>query len=106
MSAPISSRRDHAMTTAVTLVTSLLRCVLWLIKHGVFVTGFRGTKSLGGVDRVTVTVAESPYLYELFRSNCFWLKRIQRGNIAVFTWQATRWGIVIEWEQTCAHPNF
>lgn len=102
----IASRRNLAMNEAVRLVTNLLRCVLWLIKHGVFVTGFRGNKSPGGIDRVTVTVAESPYLYELFRSNCFWLKRMQRGNISVFTWQATRWGITIEWEQACAHPTF
>lgn len=106
MIATTASQRDRAMNEAVRLITNLLRCVLWLIKHGVWVTGFRGSKSSAGVDRVAVTVAESPYLYELFRQNCFWLRRRQEGSVTIFTWQAERWGIVIEWEQACAHPHF
>lgn len=106
MSATIAVRRDRAMNEAVRLITNLLRCVLWLIKRGVFVTGFKGAKSPAGVDRVTVMVAESPYLYELFSNSCFWLRRRQEGSVTIFTWQAERWGIVIEWEQACAHPHF
>lgn len=101
----ITNKRDHAINGAVILVTNLLRCVIWLIRHGVFIQGFRGDKSSAGTDRATIVVSASPFLYELFRKECFWLKRMQRGNISVFIWQATRWGITIEWEESCAFPN-
>ena len=99
------SPREAAMTSATRLITNLLRCVLYLIKHGVFVTGFAGCKTAAGDDRITVTVAASPFLYKLFASECAWQKRRQEGALVIFTWFAVRYGIRIEWEEVCAYSH-
>lgn len=95
--------RDLAMGEAVRLITNLLRCVLWLIKNGVFVLGFKGW-AMNGVDHVTVSVAASPYLHHLFQNDCTWQQRRQEGCLTIFTWFSVRYGIRIEWEETCAFP--
>lgn len=97
------SRRDQAMGSAVTLITNLLRAVLWLIKHGVHVQGFRGWRSDAGVDRVAVVVTASPYLYHLM-PDATWLRRRQEGCLVIYTYFAVRKGISIEWEESCAYP--
>lgn len=99
--AEITKRRDHAMGNAVSLITNLLRVVLWLIKQGVHVQGFRGWRSDAGVDRVSVIVTASPYLYHLM-PDAIWLKRRQEGSLVIFTWFSDRHGIRVEWEEACA----
>lgn len=94
------SARDAATTSATRLITDLLRCVLWLLKHGIYVIGFNGTRSVGGADRVTVRVAASPHLYVLFgRDGCAWHKRIQDGALTKYTWAGERFGCRVEWEE-------
>lgn len=96
------SPRDAAMTSATLLLTNLMRCVLWLIKHGIYVTGFRGWRG-NRVDRVVVTVAASPYLQVLFAGQCAWRERRQDGALTIFTWYAERFSVGIEWEEVvCA----
>lgn len=97
-----TSHRESAMTSATVLVTNLLRCVLWLIRHGILVTGFHGAREFG-VDRVTVTVAANPYLHRLFAGQCAWHTRRQDGALTVFTWFGDRFGVRIEWEEICAY---
>lgn len=95
--------RDTAQATATTLITNLLRCMLWLIRHGIYVIGFNAARRCG-VDEVTVKVAASPYLQRLFADECAWLSRRQEGALTVRTWFAHRYGIRIEWEEvTCTH---
>ena len=95
------SPRDVAMTTATSLITNLLRCVLWLLRHGIYVIGFSGRSRSSGTDVVTVQVAASPCLYRLM-ADAYWLKQIREGNLVTHTWQAIRFGICIEWEEvTC-----
>lgn len=115
MSAPIPMRqpvknakvapennREAAMTSATSLITNLLRCVLWLLRHGIYVIGFSGRRRGTGTDVVTVRVAASPYLYRLL-TDANWLKQNREGNLVTHTWQAIRFGTVIEWEEvTCA----
>jgi hypothetical protein len=100
-----TEKREHALGEAVRLITNLLRCVLWLIGHGVYVIGFRGWRS-NGVDHVVVQVPPSPYLYHLFQNDCSWQQRRQEGCLTIFTWFSIRFGIRIEWEETCAFPVF
>lgn len=96
------SPREAAMTTATSLITNLLRCVLWLLRHGIYVVGFSGRRRDNGTDVVTVRVPASPYLYRLF-ADAYWLKQHREGNLVKHTWQAIRFGTVIEWEEvTCA----
>ncbi len=90
------------MTAATTLLTNLLRCVLWLLRNNVRLIGFRGESRLG-VDRVVVTVAPSPTLYRLFGEDCAWHSQRYDGAATRYTWFAIRFGIRIEWEDvTCA----
>lgn len=96
--------RDLAITEAVRLITNLLRCVIWLIRHGVFVISFGGYHVPGGDDRVKVCVAASPYLYTLLGSDAAWQKRRQEGCLTIYTWFSIRFGIRIEWEEVCAYP--
>lgn len=98
------SRRALAMGEAVRLITNLLRCVLWLVKQGVYITGFQGRRGNCG-DQVIVTVAASPWLYRLFSDECTWQQRRQEGCLTIYTWFAIRFGIRIEWEEVCAYPN-
>jgi len=96
------SPRETAMTTATGLITNLLRCVLWLLRHGIYVVGFSGSRRDNGTDVVTVRVAASPYLYRLL-TDANWHKQNREGNLVKHTWQAVRFGTVIEWEEvTCA----
>lgn len=96
--------RDLAITEAVCLITNLLRCVIWLIRHGVFVTSFGGHHVLGGGNYVKVCVAASPYLYMLLGSSAASQQRRQEGCLTIYTWFAIRFGIRIEWEEVCASP--
>lgn len=99
-----SPRRDMAMAEASRLILALLRCVLFLIRRGVHVVGFTGLQR-NGTDRVTVTVAPSPYLYHLYQGQCCWTRRRQEGHLTIFTWFAINDdGIRIEWEEVCAYP--
>ncbi len=95
--------RDQAITEAVHLITNLLRCVVWLIRRGVFVVSFVGFHAPGG-DRLTVRVAASPFLYTLFGNDAAWQQRRQEGALTITTWFAIRFGIRVEWEEVCACP--
>jgi hypothetical protein len=95
------SARKTAISTAEGLIGALLQCVLWLLKHGVYVVGFQGYQQ-GGVDRVVVTVAPSPLLHRLL-PDCAWRARRQEGALTIYTWFAVRFDVRIEWEEvTCA----
>lgn len=93
--------RDDAMSTATHLITNLLRCVLWLIRHGIYVNGFSGERDTGGGTRITVRVAASPYIYQVLKGEAAWQQRRQQGHLTIFTWFAVRFGIRIEWEEVC-----
>lgn len=93
-----AGEREAAQATATSLITDLLRCVLWLIRHGIYITGFRGWRG-HQADRIVVTVAASPSLYRLFAGDCAWSKRRQQGALTIYTWAAERFGIRIEWEE-------
>ncbi len=98
-----NSPRTTAMSEASGRITNLMRCVLWLIKHGICVIGFIGKRE-HGIDRVTVTVAASPYLHILFgRDGCAWRERRQEGALTIYTWFGERFGCRVEWEEViCA----
>ena len=92
--------RDAATTSATRLITDLLRCVLWLLKHGIYVIGFSGERRAGGADRIVVRVAASPHLYILFgRDGCSWRQRRQDGALTIHTWFGERFGCRVEWEE-------
>lgn len=96
------SARDLQLTAAHRLITDLLRCVTWLLQHGIYVIGFDG-RQRSGVSIVTVRVAASPYLYKMFGEDCCWRTRRQEGALTIYTWAANRFGIRIEWEEvSCA----
>lgn len=96
---PPNSPRAKALNSATTQIVNLLRAVVWLIRHGVFVTGFTG-RSQNGVDRIVVSVAASPLLYRIFDGRCCWLKQRQEGDMRIVTWFAFQNDIRIEWEDT------
>ncbi len=93
------SPRAKALSNATTQIINLLRAVVWLIRHGVYVAGFSG-RSQNGVDRIVVTVAASPLLYRIFDGRCCWLKQRQEGDMRIVTWFAFQNDIRIEWEDT------
>lgn len=100
---PAETPREAEMTSAASLITGLLRCVLWLLRHGVYVIGFTGQRR-NGLDRITVKVAASAYLYRIFGDECAWNTRRQDGALTIYTWYAERFGVRIEWEEvTCVH---
>ena len=94
------SRRDQAISSATTLVTNLLRCMLFLIRHGIYVVGFEGRRHLG-IDIACVKVAPSPYLHTLF-SQGIWVEQRPEGSLVVQRWSAMLFGIRVEWEASCA----
>lgn len=96
---PPDSPRAKALNNATTQIINLLRAVVWLIRHGVYVTGFTG-RSQAGADRIVVTVAASPLLYRIFEGRCCWLKQRQAGDVRIVTWFAFQNDIRIEWEDT------
>lgn len=98
------SPRELAVTHAIRTITGLLKVVIYLLQHGVYVIGFRGWRNAAGVDNIVVTVAASPYLTTLFR-DATWLKQRHDGALTIHTWFADRWGIRIEWEDVCASTH-
>ena len=90
--------RQAAMASATVMITNLMRCVLWLMRHGIYVIGFRGWQS-AGVDHIAVTVPASPHLYRLFAGQCYWRNRRQDGSLTIHTWNAERFGVRIQWEE-------
>lgn len=98
------SRRELAVTHAIRTITGLLKAVIYLLQHGVYVIGFRGSRNSAGVDRIVVTVAASPYLTTLFR-DATWLRQRHDGVLTIHTWFVERWGIRIEWEDVCAETH-
>lgn len=97
-------RRERAVSEAIRMITSLLKVVIYLMQHGVYVIGFRGQRNAAGIDNIVVMVAASPYLTTLFR-DATWLKQRHDGALTIHTWFADRWGIRIEWEDVCATLN-
>ena len=93
--------RLAAIASATLLLTNLTNVVVWLIRQGVFITGFKGWRG-EGIDRVVVTVAASPLLHGLFKDRCTWRERRQDGALTIYTWFADRAGVRIEWEEVCA----
>ena len=99
--APKGSPREEAITAATIMISSLQQCIFWLVRQGIYVIGFEG-KTSNGMDQVIVKVAPSPYLHRLFAGQCAWRARQQKGVVTIYTWCADRFGIRIEWEETCA----
>ncbi len=92
------SELEARRRSATTLITNLLRCVLWLMGNGIHVIGFDGSRR-GDSDRVTVRVTASPYLHILFGvDGCYWRRRRQEGVLTIYTWCAERFDCRIEWE--------
>lgn len=99
---PPASPVEQQMTKATTVITNLLRCVIFLLKNGVYITGFDGRRGTRG-NIVTVHVLGAEYLPRIFGDECLWTRRRQVGSAAVYTWRAERYGCRIEWETTtCA----
>jgi hypothetical protein len=94
------SPRELAISHAICMITSLLKVVIYLMRHGVYVIGFRGRRTDAGLDSIVVQVTASPYLKTLFR-DALWLKQRHDGALTIHTWFADRWGIRIEWEDAC-----
>lgn len=97
-------RREVAVSQAIKTITGLLKAVIYLLQHGVYVIGFRGWRNDAGVDRIVVQVSASPYLTTLFR-DAIWLRQRQDGALTIHTWFAERWGVRIEWEDACANKH-
>lgn len=95
------TEHDAMIRGAVQLILDLLRCVTFLVKHEIYVIGFAGARSSGGLDRVIVNVAPIPRLHAMF-PDCFWRERRQDGQLTVYTWCAVRFNTRIQWEETCA----
>lgn len=90
--------RSQAVATATTEITSLLRCVVWLLQQRIEVTGFRGWNGIGG-DHLLVTVAPSPKLRALFSGECDYQRRVHDGGGQTLTWCAEKFGVRIEWPE-------
>ena len=98
--APEATRPD-SIAAATTLITNLLRAVLWLISQRFSVISFHGSRDIGG-DKIVITVAPSPRLHAVFGEECAWRQRRQDGALTIYTWFADRFGVRIEWEEvTC-----
>lgn len=95
--------REQALGTATTMITNLLRCVLWLIRHGIFVISFKGD-SANGCDRIVIRVAASPHLQKVFNGQYGLREQRHDGALVITTWYSLRFGCVIEWEEACASP--
>lgn len=93
--------REQALGTATTMITNLLRCVLWLIRHGIYVIGFKGD-SANGCDRIVIRVTASSHLQKVFNGQYGLRERRPEGAIVITTWYSLRFGCVIEWEEVCA----
>lgn len=98
------SPREQAIKHAIGMITGLLKVVIYLLQHGVYVIGFRGWRTDAGLDRIVVQVVASPYLNTLFR-DAIWLKQRRDGALTIHTWFADRWGIRIEWEDVCTNTH-
>ncbi|WP_234082358.1 hypothetical protein [Azonexus sp. R2A61] len=101
---PDKSTRELAISQAIRTITGLLKAVIYLLQHGVYVIGFRGWRNDAGVDRIVVQVAASPYLTTLFR-DALWLRQHHDGVLTIHTWFVERWGVRIEWEDVCANTH-
>ncbi len=103
-SATEPSRREAALTDAPRMIIAMMRCIFTLIREGIPVVGFTGERK-PGENRITITVAPSPYLYSLFEGQCACIQRRKEGHLTVFTWHAINEdGIRIKWEEACAFP--
>lgn len=91
--------RAQAVANAAALIGDrLLKCVTWLLQHGIVITGFRGWNA-GGGDQLCVTCVASPRLHALFFGYCECLVRADLGNGPRRTWVAQAFGMRIEWEE-------
>lgn len=98
----VYSPRESALTEATKIITNLMRCVLWLLRNNIHVTGFTGYH-LNGIDRLTITVVASPKCYIAFGSdNCAWRERRQVGAQTIYTWWGERFGVRVEWREVSA----
>lgn len=104
MNAIHPSLRDQSIGHAIKLISSLLKVLIFLMQHGVFVVGFKGRKNDAGIDVVVIQVANSSYLRVLF-TDAAWLKQRQEGALTIHTWFVVRNDIRIEWEDVCAHRH-
>jgi len=70
------------------------RAAQWLAGHGLAVIELRLDRSAA-----VLRVAPAPGLWRMFRGECAWRRREQRGALTVFTWFATIFGTRVEWEE-------
>ena len=90
--------REALVSSVTTLITELMRTLLWCVRHQIQVVSFRGWRGIGG-NHVTVVVLPSPTLHILFGDNCGYQRRAVDGEGEVFTWFGILNGIRIEWEE-------
>jgi hypothetical protein len=78
----------------------LKSCLIFLVSHGIHVLGYLA-HTIDGRDCVTVTVAPSPQLHQLYSGSCTTVRRRQEGDIIYETWIGLHPGrINVEWEET------
>jgi hypothetical protein len=65
-----------AIGSATTLITNLLRAMVWLIRLRICIVRFEGFRDIGG-DHVKVIVAPTPRLHVIFGDECAWHKRVE-----------------------------
>lgn len=100
---PGATGREAALLEAARLIGNLMRCVAWLLRHDLHITGFSAWRG-NGIDRVSVRVAAHPRLHILFgHDGCAWRQRRQEGALTIYTWFGERFGCRVEWEETCAN---
>lgn len=75
-------------------VENAVRAAQWLAGQGLCVIELRLDHNAA-----VLRVAAAPRLWRLFRNECAWRKRQQRGALTIFTWFATIFGTRIEWEE-------
>ena len=93
---PERTQTVAAATTAIG--DSLLRCLVWLLHHGVSVVKFEGYSTAGG-DQFRIVCVASPKLHALFSGQCEIVGRWDFGNGARRIWVAQAFGVRVEWEE-------
>lgn len=79
-------------------ITNVQRCVHWLTAQGVAVLSV-GMKR--GPSLPQVMVASDSYLHQLFGPDCACITQRPDGALTRYTWAATRYGVLIVWEEVC-----
>lgn len=99
MTARTGSHEQEALIGSVTtLLTDLLRTLLWCVRNHIQVVSFRGWRGAEG-NRAAVVVLASPRLHILFGKHCSYQRRAVENGCEVFSWAGSMNGIRVEWEE-------